>query len=88
VVTFKALKPGVFVYHCATPSVAHHIARGVQTVSVPPGGATIVDFKIERGGHYVLVDHALSRAERGLAGYLIVDGPKNDDIMHEGPAKQ
>jgi nitrite reductase (NO-forming) len=202
VVTFKALKPGIFVYHCATPSVAHHITSGmygmilvepegglpqvdrefyvmqgelytvepfgtqgememdydkliserpeyflfngavgaltkshplyanagetvriyfgvggpnftssfhvigeifdhvyslgsvtsppltgVQTVTVPPGGATIVDFKIERGGHYVLVDHALSRAERGLAGYLIVDGPENDDIMHAGPAE-
>ena len=54
----------------------------VQTVTVPPGGATIVDFKIDRGRHYVLVDHALSRAERGLAGYLIVDGPEDDDIMH------
>ncbi|MBN9593753.1 MAG: nitrite reductase, copper-containing [Afipia sp.] len=201
-VTFKALKPGVYVYHCATPSVAHHIASGmyglivvepegglpqvdrefyvmqgelytvspfgskgamemdydkliserpeyflfngavgalskshplyanagetvriffgvggpnftssfhvigeifdhvynlgsltsppltnVQTVTVAPGGATVVDFKIDRGGTYVLVDHALSRAERGLAGQLIVDGPKNDDIMHEGPAK-
>ena len=51
-------------------------------MTVPPGGATIVDFKIDRGGNYVLVDHALSRAERGLAGYLIVDGPENDDIMH------
>ena len=202
VVTFKALKPGIYVYHCATPSVAHHITSGmyglilvepegglprvdrefyvmqgelytvdafggtgeqemdydklisekpeyfvfngavgsltkshplyanagetvriffgvggpnftssfhvigevfdsvynlgsvtspplhnVQTVTVPPGGATIVDFKIDRGGQYVLVDHALSRAERGLAGYLMVDGPENDDIMHEGPAK-
>ncbi len=200
-VTFKALKPGVYVYHCATPSVAHHITSGmyglilvepegglpqvdrefyvmqgelytvdpfgtqgamemdydkliserpeyflfngsvgaltkshplyanagetvriffgvggpnftssfhvigeifdhvysmgsvlspplmgIQTVTVPPGGATIVDFKIDRGGHYVLVDHALSRAERGLAGYLIVDGPENDHIMHSGPA--
>jgi nitrite reductase (NO-forming) len=201
VVTFKALKPGIFVYHCATPSVAHHITSGmygmilvepegglpqvdrefyvmqgelytvepfgtqgememdydkliserpeyfvfngavgslskthplyanvgetvriffgvggpnftssfhvigeifdhvysmgsvlspplagVQTVTVPPGGATIVDFKIDRGGNYVLVDHALSRAERGLVGYLIVDGPEDDDIMHAGPA--
>ncbi len=201
VVTFKALKPGIYVYHCATPSVAHHITSGmyglilvepegglpqvdrefyvmqgelytvepfgtqgememdydkliseraeyflfngsvgaltkshplyatagetvriffgvggpnytssfhvigeifdhvytlgsvtsppvtgVQTVTVPPGGATIVDFRIDRGGHYVLVDHALSRAERGLAGYLIVDGPVDDEIMHSGPA--
>ena len=67
-------------------SVTSPPVTGVQTVTVPPGGATIVDFKIDRGGHYVLVDHALSRAERGLAGYLIVDGPKDDEIMHSGPA--
>ncbi|MDR6758501.1 nitrite reductase (NO-forming) [Mycoplana sp. BE70] len=200
-VTFKALKPGVFVYHCATPSVAHHITNGmyglilvepegglpqvdrefyvmqgelytvdsfgtqgeqemdydkltserpeyflfngsvgaltkthplyanigetvriyfgvggpnftssfhvigeifdqvyifgsitsppltnVQTVTVPPGGSAVVDFKIDRGGTFTLVDHAISRVERGLVGYLIVDGPENDAIMHHGPA--
>jgi len=61
---------------------------GVQTVSVPPGGATVVDFKIDRPGRYVLVDHALSRLERGLAGYLLVDGPSDDDLMHSGLAKR
>jgi nitrite reductase (NO-forming) len=61
---------------------------GVQTVSVPPGGATIVDFKIDRPGRYVLVDHALSRLERGLAGFLIVDGPADDELMHAGAAKR
>jgi len=25
--------------------------------------------------------------EHGLVGYLNVDGPKNDGIMHAGPAK-
>jgi nitrite reductase (NO-forming) len=60
---------------------------GVQTVSVPPGGATVVDLKIDRPGRYTLVDHALSRAERGLVGFLIVDGPRDDDLMHAGPAK-
>ncbi|HVL21273.1 MAG TPA: copper-containing nitrite reductase [Amaricoccus sp.] len=202
-VTFKAMKPGVFVYHCATPSVAHHITNGmygmivvepegglpqvdrefyvmqgelytvesfgtrgamemdydkliserpeyflfngavealtkrhplyanagetvriffgvggpnftssfhvigeifdnvytfgsvtsppitnVQTITVPPGGSTVVDFKLDRAGTFVLVDHALSRAERGLAGYLIVEGPENDAIMHTGTADQ
>jgi nitrite reductase (NO-forming) len=57
---------------------------GVQTVSVPPGGATVVEFKIDRPGHCVLVDHALSRTEKGLVGMLMADGPNNDDIMHEG----
>lgn len=61
---------------------------GVQTVSVPPGGATVVDFKIPRAGRFILVDHALSRIERGLAGFLIVDGPHDDDIMHAGPAQK
>jgi nitrite reductase (NO-forming) len=60
----------------------------VQTVSVPPGGATVVDFKIDRAGRYTIVDHALSRVERGLAGFLIVDGPTDDNIMHAGPAKR
>ena len=61
---------------------------GVQTVSVPPGGATVVDFKIQRPGRYTLVDHALSRVERGLVGFLIVDGSSNDALMHAGPASQ
>ncbi|HTN63636.1 MAG TPA: copper-containing nitrite reductase [Devosia sp.] len=53
----------------------------VQTVTVPPGGAAIVEFKCEVPGRYVLVDHALSRAERGLAGYLIVEGEEQPDIF-------
>jgi hypothetical protein len=44
----------------------------VQTVSVPPGGATAVDLTLPVPGRYVLVDHALTRMERGLVGALIV----------------
>jgi len=54
----------------------------VQTVTVPAGGATIVEFKTEVPGRYVLVDHALSRVERGLAGFLIVEGEQNHEIFH------
>ena len=53
----------------------------VQTVSVPPGGAVAVDFKVEVPGTYMLVDHALSRAARGLIGQLVVDGPAQPDIF-------
>ncbi len=53
----------------------------VQTVTVPSGGAAIVEFKCEVPGRYVLVDHALSRAERGLAGYLVVEGEEQPDIF-------
>lgn len=192
--TFKALKPGVYVYHCATPMVAHHIANGmfglivvepeggmskvdkefyvmqsevytvgahgqhghqefdvekllkeqpeyfvfngstdalkanpmkaktgdnvriffgvggpnftssfhvigeifdnvynmgsftsepvkdVQTVTVGPGAATVVEFGVEVPGNYILVDHALSRAEKGLAGVLTVEGKDRPDL--------
>jgi nitrite reductase (NO-forming) len=60
----------------------------VQTVSVPPGAATVVDFKLQRAARYTIVDHALSRLERGLVGFLIVDGPRDDDLMHEDVAKR
>lgn len=202
VFTFKALKPGVFLYHCATPSIPHHIANGmyglivvepegglppvdrefyvmqgeiyteqpygtkghldfsmekmlnetpewfvfngaaggltteehalranvgetvriffgvggpnftssfhvigeifdrayafasmtappltdVQTISVPPGGAAVVEFGLEVPGRYILVDHALSRLERGLVGFLFAEGEENPEIFHEGPA--
>ena len=34
--SFKALAPGLYVYHCATPMVAEHIANGMGRPSVPP----------------------------------------------------
>jgi nitrite reductase (NO-forming) len=193
-ITFKALNPGLYVYHCATPSVAHHISAGmygmilvepkeglpkvdkefyvmqgdlytthaigtkghhsysherasdemptyytfngsvgaltkehkmtakvgetvrvyfgvggpnkvssfhvigeifdkvysegslkavktdVQTTLVAPGGATIVDFKLNYPGNYLIVDHALSRVGKGLAASLDVTGPANPAI--------
>ncbi|HBG74822.1 MAG: nitrite reductase, copper-containing [Chloroflexi bacterium GWB2_49_20] len=54
----------------------------VQTTLVPPGGATMVEFKLEVPGRYILVDHALARMERGLAGYLYVEGDPNPDIFN------
>jgi nitrite reductase (NO-forming) len=57
--------------------------RDVQTVSVPPGGATVVEFKVEVPGKYMLVDHALTRAARGLVGMLEVTGPENQAIYKD-----
>ena len=54
----------------------------VQTTVVPPGGATIVEFELEVPGNYTLVDHALSRAEKGLAGTLVVTGDEDPSIFH------
>ena len=56
-------------------------ARGIQTVTVPAGGAVIVEFKLDVPGNYILVDHALSRAERGLVGILHVEGQPNPEIF-------
>jgi nitrite reductase (NO-forming) len=59
----------------------------VQTITVPPGGAAAVDFKVEVPGTYMLVDHALSRAARGLIGQLVVEGDENPEIFrpHQAP---
>jgi nitrite reductase (NO-forming) len=55
--------------------------RGIQTVLVPPGGAVITELKLEVPGNYLLVDHALSRLERGLVGILHVEGAPNPEIF-------
>jgi len=54
----------------------------VQTTLVPPGGATMVEFKTDYPGRYMLVDHALSRMEKGLAGFLTVKGKEDATIFH------
>ncbi|PKN95237.1 MAG: nitrite reductase, copper-containing [Chloroflexi bacterium HGW-Chloroflexi-6] len=53
----------------------------VQTTLVPPGGATMVEFTVEVPGRYILVDHALSRLQRGLAGFLMVEGEPNLSVF-------
>ena len=54
--------------------------RDVSTIMVPPGGAAVLDLSLDVPGDYVLVDHALSRAARGLVGKLIVEG---DEVAAE-----
>ena len=56
--------------------------EGIQTVSVAPGGAVITEFKLHVPGNYTIVDHALARLERGLAGLLIVEGAQNPEIYN------
>jgi nitrite reductase (NO-forming) len=58
----------------------------VQTTTVPPGGATVVEFRLDVPGNYILVDHALARLQRGLAGYLVVEGPENPEIFNGTPS--
>lgn len=59
----------------------------VQTTIVPTGGATLVEFQVQVPGRYILVDHSLSRLERGLAGYLVVEGPEAPEIFQGAPTE-
>ena len=45
-----------------------------------PIDTVITEFKLDVPGNYILVDHALSRLERGLVGILHVEGPPNPEI--------
>lgn len=52
--------------------------HNVQTTMIPAGGSTIVEFKVEVPGTYILVDHSLFRAfNKGALGMLKVTGPEN-----------
>jgi nitrite reductase (NO-forming) len=53
----------------------------VQTITVPPGGAAITEFKVDVPGKFILVDHALSRLEKGLKGILQVSGQERAEIF-------
>jgi nitrite reductase (NO-forming) len=64
-------------------SLTSRTVNDVQTISVPPGGASVVDFKLEVPGKFMLVDHALSRVERGLVGILEVTGPDNPNVFKD-----
>lgn len=53
----------------------------VQTITVPPGGAAVSEFRLDVPGRFVLVDHALARMERGLKGLLVVEGEQRAEIF-------
>jgi nitrite reductase (NO-forming) len=55
---------------------------GVQTVLIPPGGAAIVEFKVDVPGDYKLVDHSVSRLSKGAVGTLHVEGPANPELFN------
>lgn len=48
----------------------------------PRGGAAVVEFKSAVPGKFFLVDHALSRVEKGLKGTIEVSGKERADLFH------
>jgi nitrite reductase (NO-forming) len=52
--------------------------ENVQTTLVPAGGSTIVDFKVEVPGTYILVDHSIFRAfNKGAIAMFKAEGGEN-----------
>lgn len=57
------------------------VNKNVQTTLIPAGGASIVDFKVETPGNFIIVDHSIFRAfNKGALGILKVEGPENKKV--------
>jgi nitrite reductase (NO-forming) len=83
---FKALNPGLYVYHCATPHIPTHVANGMYGLILvePEGGLPKVDreYQVVQGDFYTkgprgqkghqLFDLAKARAEQ--AEYVVFNG--------------
>ncbi len=48
--------------------------HNVQTTLIPAGGAAMVEFRAEKAGDLVMVDHSIVRAVKGAMGMLHVKG--------------
>uniref|UniRef100_UPI00167FF862 multicopper oxidase domain-containing protein n=1 Tax=Halopseudomonas salina TaxID=1323744 RepID=UPI00167FF862 len=61
--SFKALAPGLYVYHCATPMVAQHITNGMYGMILvePEGGLKPVDFFAQAHGSAGLQEFSLEK---------------------------
>ena len=58
----------------------------VQTASVPPGAAAILEFKASIPGQFAMMDHAMARMAKGLMATFTISGAENVALMHAGPA--
>jgi FtsP/CotA-like multicopper oxidase with cupredoxin domain len=70
VVTFKALNPGLYVYHCATAPIPMHIANGMYGLILvePEGGLPPVDREF-----YVMQGELYTNGNLGVQGHHDVD---------------
>lgn len=57
------------------------VNHNVQTVLVPSAGSTIVEFKIDYPGNYILVDHSIFRVAKGAIGMITAEGKADDRII-------
>ncbi len=77
--TFKALNPGLYVYHCATPHIPSHVANGMYGLILvePEGGLDPVDREF-----YVMQGEIYTEQERGTEGHVGYDA---EAMMAEDP---
>src|SRR5262250_875814 len=70
---FKALNPGLYVYHCATPSVPQHIANGMYGLILvePEGGLPRVDRE-----YYVMQGEFYTKGKTLAPGLQPLDATK------------
>jgi nitrite reductase (NO-forming) len=56
--------------------------KNVQTTMIPAGGSAIVEFRAEKAGNLVVVDHAIFRAfNKGALGMIKVTGEDNKAVF-------
>ncbi len=58
----------------------------IQTASVPPGAAAVLEFKASIPGQFPMMDHAMARMAKGLMATFEISGAENATLMHPGPA--
>jgi nitrite reductase (NO-forming) len=85
-IRFKALNPGVYLYHCMTMPVAEHIANGMYGLVVvePPGGLPHVDreFYVVEGEVYLQGTHHSHATPSFSMGKLLAAQP--DYVVFNG----
>jgi len=55
--------------------------ENIQTTIVPAGGSSIVEYKLDVPGNYIIVDHSIFRTfNKGALGIMKVEGPENKEI--------
>lgn len=57
----------------------------IQTASVPPGAAAILEFNASVPGQFAMMDHAMARMMKGLMATFEITGAENAALMHAGP---
>jgi nitrite reductase (NO-forming) len=85
-ISFRAMYPGAFIYHCAVPNMDYHISSGMFGIILvePPEGLPPVDREFYLGQHEVYTSEAeddhvafdFDEMERENPSYVLFNGRK------------